>query len=163
VCELWSPAINEIETTINEELKKPRGRPFEPGNPGRPPGSKNKTTRMLEQLIEGQAEQCVEKLKELALAGDVACLRIIIDRLIPLQKSQPINVGIPPINDSQDVLSVISSVWDAISDGELTPEEATALCMLIDRTVRAIEVNDLSKRLDELESRIELERREKRG
>ena len=155
--------MNEIETTINEELKKPRGRPFTPGNPGRPPGSKNKTTRMLEQLIEGQAEQFVEKLKELALAGDVACLRIIIDRLIPLQKSQPINVGIPPINDSQDVLSVISSVWDAIRDGELTPEEATALCMLIDRSIRAVEVHDLSKRLDELESRIELERREKRG
>ena len=118
---------------------------------------------MLEQLIEGQAEQCVEKLKELALAGDVACLRIIIDRLIPLRKSQPINVGIPPINDSQDVLSVISSVWDAIRDGELTPEEATAMCMVIDRTVRAIEVNDLSKRLHELESRIEAERRENPG
>ena len=148
---------------MNEELKKPRGRPFTPGNPGRPPGSKNKTTRMLEQLIEGHAEEFVEKLKELALAGDVACLRIIIDRLIPLRKSQPINVGIPPINDSQDVLSVISSVWDAIRDGELTPEEATALCMVIDRTVRAIEVNDLSKRLDELESRIEAERRENPG
>jgi hypothetical protein len=65
---------------------------------------------MLEQLIEGQAEQCVEKLKELALAGDVACLRIIMDHLIPLRKSQPINVDIPPINGSQDVLSVISSV-----------------------------------------------------
>ena len=90
--------MNEIETTTNEELTKPRGRPFAPGNPGRPPGSKNKTTRMLEQLIEGQAEQCIEKLKELALAGDVTCLKIIIDRLIPLRKSQPINLGIPPIN-----------------------------------------------------------------
>ena len=147
---------------MNEELK-PRGRPFAPGNHGRPPGSKNKTTRMLEQLIEGQAEEFVEKLKESALAGDVACLRIIMDRLIPLRKSQPIEVDIPPINGSQDVLSVISSVWDAIRDGELTPEEATALCPLIDRSIRAIEVNNLSKRLDELESRVESERREKRG
>ena len=147
---------------MNEEVK-PRGRPFAPGNPGRPPGSKNKTTRMLEQLIEGQAEEFVEKLKESALAGDVACLRIIMDRLIPLRKSQPINVSIPPINGSQDGLSVISSVWDAIRDGELTPEEATALCMLIDRSIRAIEVHDLSKRLDELESRIEAERRENPG
>jgi hypothetical protein len=32
--------------------------------------------------------------------------------------------------------------------------------MLIDRSIRAIEVNDLSKRLDELESRIESEKRE---
>ena len=147
---------------MNEEVK-PRGRPFAPGNPGRPPGSKNKTTRMLEQLRESQAEEFVEKLKELALAGDVTCLRIIMDRLIPLRKSQPINVDIPPINGSQDVLSVISSVWDAIRDGELTPEEATALCPLIDRSIRAIEVHDLSKRLDELESRMEAERRESPG
>ena len=155
--------MNEIETTINEELKKPRGRPFTPGNPGRPPGSKNKTTRMLEQLIEGQGEQFVEKLKELALAGDVTCLRIIIDRLIPARKGQPISVNMPPLNSPKDVLSATSSVLTAIRDGELTPEEVTALCMLIDRSIRAIEVNDLSKRLDELESRIELERREKRG
>jgi hypothetical protein len=48
---------------MNELPKKPRGRPFAPGNPGKPRGSKNKTTRMLEQLLEGQAEQFVEKLK----------------------------------------------------------------------------------------------------
>jgi hypothetical protein len=74
---------------------------------------------------------------------------------------QPISVAIPPINGSQDVLSVISSVWDAIRDAELTPEEATALCLLIDRSIRAIEVNDLSKRLDELEAG--LSRRDKRN
>ena len=33
-----------------------RGRPFQSGNPGRPTGSKNKTTRILEQLVEGEGE-----------------------------------------------------------------------------------------------------------
>ena len=51
---------------------KSRGRPFQPGNPGRPPGSKNKVTRALEQLAEGQAEQVFQKVIEQALAGDVA-------------------------------------------------------------------------------------------
>jgi hypothetical protein len=148
---------------MNEELTKPRGRPFEAGNPGRPPGSKNKTTRMLEQLIDGQAERVVEKLKELALAGDVPCLKIIVDRLMPMRKGHPINANIPPINSAQDLLTAISSVWDAIRDGELTAEETTALCALIDRSIRAIEVHDVSKRLDELESRIESERHEKCG
>jgi hypothetical protein len=27
-------------------LRKPRGRPFQPGNPGRPVGSKNRTTQI---------------------------------------------------------------------------------------------------------------------
>jgi hypothetical protein len=52
--------------------RKPRGRPFKSGNPGRPRGSKNRVTQTLEQLAEGQAEQLFEKVRELAQAGDVA-------------------------------------------------------------------------------------------
>ncbi len=63
-----------------------RGRAFKTGNPGRPPGSKNKVTRALEQLAEGQAEQLTQKLLELALAGDVTCLRIALDRIWPVRK-----------------------------------------------------------------------------
>jgi len=43
-------------------VRKPRGRPFKPGNPGRPCGSKNRVTQMLEQLAEGQAEQVFQKV-----------------------------------------------------------------------------------------------------
>src|SRR6516225_5337941 len=43
------------------QKQKVRGRPFQPGNPGRPPGSKNKTTRLVEQLVEGDAEKLSEK------------------------------------------------------------------------------------------------------
>jgi hypothetical protein len=38
-------------------IRKPRGRPFLRGNPGRPLGSKNRVTQTLEQLAEGQAER----------------------------------------------------------------------------------------------------------
>ena len=64
-------------------VHKPRGRPFQSGNPGRPPGSKNKVTRGLEQLAEGQAD--------------------------PPPKGRPINVPIPPINGPQDALSSIAA------------------------------------------------------
>ena len=99
--------------------RKGRGRPFQPGNRGRPPGSKNKTTRIVEQLAEGQAEQLVQKVMELALAGDVSCLRMMLDRLCPPRKGQPVNIVMPPINTSQDVLPAIASIWTAICDGRL--------------------------------------------
>ena len=70
-------------------VHKARGRPFEPRNPGRPLGSKNKTTQMVEQLAEGQAEQLVQKALELAHAGDVSCLRMMLDRLWPYAKGSP--------------------------------------------------------------------------
>jgi hypothetical protein len=130
---------------------KARGRPFKPGNPGRPPGSKNKITQMVEQLVEGQAEQLVQKVLELAEAGDVSCLRMILDRLWPPRKGQPVNVVMPPINTSQDVIPAIASIWTAIREGRLTPDEASALSIVIDRSIQAIELHDITKRIAALE------------
>jgi hypothetical protein len=45
-------------------MRKPRGRPFLRGNPGRPLGSRNRVTQTLEQLAEGQAEQIFQKVLE---------------------------------------------------------------------------------------------------
>src|SRR6266511_4398358 len=103
--------------------RKPRGRPFQSGNPGRPPGSKNKVTRALEQLAEGQAEQLLRKVIEQALAGDVTCQRMMLDRLYVPPKARPINVPIPPINGREDALSAIAAIFSAIREGQLTPDE----------------------------------------
>ena len=132
-------------------VRKPRGRPFEPGNPGRPPGSKNKITQMVEQLAEGQAEQLVQKVLDLAQAGDVSCLRMMLDRLWPPRKGQPVNVVMPPINTSQDVFPAIASIWTAIREGRLTPDEASALSIVIDRSIQSIELHDITKRIAALE------------
>src|SRR4051812_8090530 len=133
--------------------KNARGRPFKPGNPGRPPGSKNKTTAIIEQLVDGQAEQLVQKVMELAQAGDVSCLRMLLDRICPLRKGQPLNIDMPPIKTSQDVLATIASVWTAIGDGRLTPEEANALSVVAERSIQAIQLHDVLKRIDALEQK----------
>ena len=140
-----------LATWCYVSIRKVRGRPFEPGNPGRPAGSKNKTTRILEQLVEGQTEHLVQKAVEMAQAGDVACLRMVLDRLWPVRKGQPVQVLMPPINTSQDLLPAIASIWSAVAEGRLTPDEAGALSIVIDRTIKAIELHDISKRITALE------------
>jgi hypothetical protein len=132
-------------------VPKPRGRPFKPGNPGRPPGSKNKITQIVEQLAEEQAEQLVRKAIELAQAGDVSCLRMMLDRLWPPRKGQPVNVVMPPIDTSQDIFPAIASIWTAIREGRLTPDEASALSVVIDRSIQAIELHDITRRIAALE------------
>jgi hypothetical protein len=133
--------------------KKARGRPFKPGNPGRPPGAKNKTTQIVEQLAEGQAEHLVQKVLELAQAGDVSCLRMLLDRLWPPRKGQPVNIDTPPIKTSQDVLGAIASVWTAIGDGRLTPDEASAISLVIERSIQVIQLQDVLNRIDALEQK----------
>jgi hypothetical protein len=133
-------------------LNRVRGRPFQAGNPGRPRGSRNKTTRIIQQLAERQAEQLTQKALELALSGDGASLRMLMDRLWPLRKSQPVNFEMPNIKTSEDVRGALASIWTAIADGRLTPDEAHALSSIIDRSVQAAEVGDILKRIDDLEN-----------
>jgi hypothetical protein len=131
--------------------RKPRGRPFPPGNPGRPPGSKNKTIQVLEQLAEGQAEQLLRKVIEQALAGDVACQRMMLDRVYITPKARPINVTMPPINSSQDVLDAIAAICKALGEGRLTPDEITALSSVVGRSIQVIDLQDHERRIAALE------------
>lgn len=137
--------------TIKRKQLKPRGRPFEPGNPGRPPGARNKATQAIEQLAEGHAESLGEKVIELALGGDVACLRMMLDRVCPIRKGRPINVEIPSIKSSQDLFTAIAAIWTAIGDGHLTADEAAALCVVVDRSIQAVELQDVVARIAALE------------
>ena len=131
--------------------RKPRGRPFQSGNPGRPPGSKNKVTRALEQLAEGQAEQLLRKVIEQALAGDVTCQRMMLDRLYVPPKARPINVPIPPINGREDALSAIAAIFSALGQGQLTPDETTALSLVVGRFIQIIDLQDHERRIAALE------------
>lgn len=76
---------------MDDNGKRRHLKPWKPGckspNPsGRPKGAKNKTTMFAEALLQGEAEAIVRKTIDLALAGDVQCLKICMDRLIPPKK-----------------------------------------------------------------------------
>ena len=132
---------------------KPRGRPFLPGNAGRPRGSKNKTTQIVDQFAEGQAEQVVQKVFELANGGDVACLRMLLDRISPVRKGMPINIDLPPIKTSRDVLGAVASVWTAIGDGRLTPDEANALSTVVASSIQVIQLHEVLNCIDAFEQK----------
>jgi hypothetical protein len=51
-----------------------RGRPFPPGNPGKPKGARHRATRAMEALLEGESEALTRKAVEVALAGDAVAL-----------------------------------------------------------------------------------------
>lgn len=55
------------------------GCPTKKGNPGRPKGAQNRTTRLIAALLDGEAEaigrKCIERAKE----GDPVVLRLAMD------------------------------------------------------------------------------------
>ena len=132
-----------------------RGRPFEKGlsgNPnGRPKGSRNATTLALEALLDGQANALTQKAIDLALGGDMAALRLCVDRILPPRKDRPVSFTLPTINSAQDAAAIVSSVLAAVAAGEITPTDAAEVGKLIDSYVKAYEIAELAERLERLQ------------
>jgi Family of unknown function (DUF5681) len=134
---------------------KQRGKPFQKGqsgNPdGRPRGSRNVTTLALESLLDGQATALTQKAIDLALGGDMAALRLCLDRILPPRKDRPVSFTLPTINSAQDAAAIVSSVLAAVAAGEITPTDAAEVGKLIDSYVKAYETAELAERLERLE------------
>src|SRR5690349_9638644 len=73
------------------------------GNPaGRPPGSRNRSSLFIEQLLDSAGEELVQKALDLASKGDTAALRLCLERICPPRKERPIDLPLPQITDAQD-------------------------------------------------------------
>jgi hypothetical protein len=107
-------------------------------------------------MAEGEAEQIMQKLLEKAKAGDDASIRILMERLWPPRKGRPVKLDTPPVNTSGDVLNAIISLWSAIAEGHLTPEEASMLSLVAERTMAVIDQQEDRKRIEALEKDQEL-------
>ena len=143
------------ETSEPVATKKIRGRPFRPGNSGRPPGARNKTTRLVEQLLDGEAETLTRTLIALALQGNVRCLHDCLERLAPRRNGRPVDFQLPAIKQPQDIVAAMAALTTAVNNGGLTAEEAGHLVHLIEAHVKAIETHDFAVRLDRVEAKLE--------
>jgi hypothetical protein len=126
------------------------GRPFAKGNAGRPPGSKNRKTVVAQALLAGEETELVRKAIELAKAGDVQMLKFLLDRLLP--KERLIKIDLPRLDFSDEAIDGMAAVSRAIAEGQITPSEGAAISNMISGYSRAVEVWDLSRRIDALEA-----------
>lgn len=128
---------------------------FEPGrsgNPGgRPKGSRNRSTKALEAIFEGEAEALTRKAIEMALNGDTVALRMCMDRLMPIRKDRPIAFTLPEIETAADLTKATRALLEGVANGDITPSEAAELSRLVDAHVKAVEVQDVAARLIALE------------
>ena len=105
--------------------------PFQPGqsgNPaGRPRGSRNKSTIIVEQLLHESAGELVKAAIELAIGGDPAAQRACLDRLAPRLRNRPLDFPLPDLATLADTPGAINAIAQGLAQGELDREEAVAL------------------------------------
>ena len=87
-----------------------------------------------------------------ALEGDSVAQRLCMERIAPAPKDQPVSFSLPKMNNVMDASQAAGSVLTAVSEGKLTPIEATRVLGLIDSYRRTLELTEIEQRLQALEA-----------
>lgn len=143
--------MREFDRDMRNNATATRGRPFGPGNPGRPKGARNKATVAIESLLEGEAERLGRKAIDMALAGDTSALRLCLDRIAPVRRGRPVRLPLPDIVTASDVSAAQAAVVAAMARGEITTDEASDVTRVLDALGTVIERRDLEARIAALE------------
>ena len=131
----------------------PRGRPFPKGNPGRRRGSKNKATLLATGLAREQGEELLRKAIEMAMGGNVAMMKFLLDRILP--KERPIDLELPHLDYAHDSVDAMAEIVDAVSAGRISPREAADVAQLVSAFTRAIDITDAQDEIDLFRSRLD--------
>jgi hypothetical protein len=125
------------------------------GNPaGRPRGSRNRSAMLLQNLLADDGEAIARRAIAMAKEGDIAAIRMCLDRLVPARRSDAVAFELPPLAKAADSVAAAAAIVAAVAAGDLTPSEAGELAKVIDVYVRALETAGFEERLQKLESRV---------
>jgi hypothetical protein len=145
-----------------------RGRPFEPGNKfgrGRPPGSRNKTILLAQEMFQSHAPEIVNKCLDLALQGDAAALRLCLERVAPVGSKRPVNLGFLPMSTVGELSQASDSVLRKVISGQLTILEARGMAQLIADRRKVLLMEEEEKRAEaqflRMRAQAEVRRRER--
>jgi len=105
--------------------------PFQPGqsgNPaGRPRGSRNRRTVIVEKLLDDSAGDLTTVAIARATEGDPAALRACLDRVAPRLRRRPLDFDLPDLVTLADTPGAIAAIAQGLARGDLDLDEAAAL------------------------------------
>ena len=156
------PAVKLRPSNGNTALIQPAGRgPGRPwakgqsGNPkGKPRGAWSRSTvgATLAGVLARKGKGVLKKAIEVALAGDVSAMRLILERCLP--KERLVVLPLPKIRNAQDAMQALAIRMDHASEGALTPAEAANLSALARSYVEIAELCEIKEKLANIEARL---------
>ena len=118
------------------------------GNPaGRPKGIKDKRHRYSE-AIDSMIPQVLDSVFQRAIAGDMTAAKMLLDRTLPNKRPEQDRVE---ISHTGNIPSDAQNVLRSVLDGEVSPDVGASLLSAMTSVLKAIEVEDLAKRIEALE------------
>lgn len=118
------------------------------GNPsGRPKGIKDKRSA-FKAMVEPNCEKLIQKAVDMALDGNEAMLRLLLDRVLPAKlREDPIPIDIK----SESLIGQVRVILSELAVGNITPLCAKSLMDTVAIEAKIIESDELEKRIQVLE------------
>lgn len=137
-----------------------RGRPFAKGNPGRPKGAKNKATRLVEAVANGDVSGILLAAVRRAAQGDVRAQKLCLDRLVPLRRERGVALDLPVLATPGAAAHAATVLVEQVAAGQVTPGEGKKVLEMIVTQRRLVEAGELARRIESLEAVIEVLRQD---
>ena len=102
----------------------------------------------------GEAEKVTRKFIDLAVAGNVRCIQLCLECLLPRRTGRPVDFSLPAVNDVHDVVTAMAAITTGVNNGSLTAEEAGQLVHILEGYAKVFEMYDFATRLETLESQV---------
>jgi hypothetical protein len=100
------------------------------------------------QKIDPKSEDGVAAYLEWLATNEPRSFASLLAKILPLM---PVKLSLPPIEKPADLVAASSAIAKAVSEGELSPNEASAISHVVDGVAKSLEVHILAERLDRLE------------
>lgn len=122
-----------------------------PGGPGRP----RKVVRAAADALDERAAAASGDLFAMAFKqaeeGNTTALKMLLDRVWPVGRMRPLEIGAPEIKHPRDLLTEMASVTNATFAGDATTQDALEAAKVLKAHFNAIGDVELEARLTELE------------
>lgn len=122
------------------------------GQSGNPAGRKPGIER-VRQLLDPHREKLVQKALDMALAGDTIALKLCLERLAPLPRSEYERVEVPGLGEAQSMADKARCIVDAAGAGQISADAASMLLGAIASAAKILETDELAERIAALEAR----------
>ena len=131
-----------------------RGR-FSPGNPGGPGGVRRRSSelrRAAEEAITTEHVQAmIRKFTRMALEGNLAAGRLVFETAEAPVEPEPVTIPMPRLRTAADCNVAVERLMDGICAGKVDHDSAKLLLDVVQTRLKAIEMNDLEAKMQEME------------
>lgn len=128
---------------------------FIPGNKVTRRGHRHRVTMAMENLMAGQWESITQTVIQAALRGDIAAAKLVVDRISPPRRGSVVSLDdFPAITSIADVPAASAALVAAVTNGQISAEEAAPISKMLAEYVAAVEATSQAARIDEIERRL---------